>query len=408
MAKVFVLYHFMQPDEVVSAVLFSELSAGLAERGWSVTAFPCNRAHDDSGTALYPRHETSRGVRFERIWRPKWPQSKNLFRVLNAFWMIFRWSLLALNPRFRPEVLIVGSDPVMSILIAPVWRLFRPGTLIAHWCFDLYPEAAYAEGLLSQSGRLSRLLRHVLRTAYRGCGLIVDIGPKMRRLLLAYGSSAARRTIVPWALKEPDSVPASGGPGRDAIFGGARLALMYSGTFGRAHSFEDMLTLARLLRPDGAALALGVRGHRERELRAAVHEDDTNIRFLSFASSEVLEERLAAADIHVVTLRSEWAGTVVPSKFFGALAIGRPILFCGSPDADIAQWIDAHGIGWVLAPGDAQAVARQMRAHMRDPEAMRAMRDRCFRLYRERFSRREGLQLWDAELRKLLESGGRA
>ena len=405
MAEVFVFYHFLHPDDVVSAIHFSELATGLAECGWKVTVFPCNRGHHENSTETYPRRETWKMVRFERIWRPKWSQSGHITRVLNALWMILRWSLLAIHPQRRPAVLILGSDPVLSILVAPVWRLFKPHTRIAHWCFDLYPEAAYAEGLLSEYGSLAAVLRRILRRAYRACDLIVDIGPTMRRRLQAYGAPSTRATIVPWALTEPGSPVPTAEPERTAIFGDAALALMYSGTFGRAHSFEDMLALLRLLRPDGAALALSVRGHREDELRAAIHEGESNIHFLSFASTEELEKRLAAADIHVVTLRSEWAGTVVPSKFFGALAIGRPILFCGSPHGDIAQGIQAHDIGWVLAPGNAPAGARQIRAAMQDPRAMAAMRERCFRLYRNRFSRRHGLQLWDSALRGLWRSG---
>ncbi len=405
MPQIFIFYHFLHPDDVVSAVHFSELATGLAERGWEVTAFPCNRGHHENSTETYPRREGWKGIQFERIWRPKWSQSGHVARIFNAVWMLGRWSLLGVNPKRRPAALIIGSDPVLSILVAPIWRWLKPKTLIAHWCFDLYPEAAYAEGLLREHGKLSFMLRGILRLAYRGCDLIVDIGPKMRQRLLAYGTHSARSTIIPWALKEPAAVVPTTAPDRAAIFGSATLGLMYSGTFGRAHSFEDMLALVRLLRPDGASLALSVRGHREDELRAAIHAGEDNIHFLPFASTEELEQRLAAADVHVVTLRSEWAGTVVPSKFFGALAIGRPVLFCGSPESDIAQWIQAHGIGWVLAPGDAPAVAQQMRAAMQDPAAITAMRERCFRLYQDQFSRRHGLQLWDAELRGLLRRG---
>jgi hypothetical protein len=105
---------------------------------------------------------------------------------------------------------------------------------------------------------------------------------------------------------------------------------MYSGRFGRAHSFEDILALARLVRPDGIEVALGVRGNRERELRSAIGPADNNIHILPFASADQLEQRLASADIHGVSLRDEWTGTVVPSKFFGALAIGRPSLSAGA------------------------------------------------------------------------------
>jgi hypothetical protein len=35
-----------------------------------------------------------------------------------------------------------------------------------------------------------------------------------------------------------------------------------------------------------------------------------------------LAARLSAADVHNISLREDWTATVIPSKFFGALAIG--------------------------------------------------------------------------------------
>ena len=64
--------------------------------------------------------------------------------------------------------------------------------------------------------------------------------------------------------------------------------------------------------------------------------------------------------MQIVTLRESWTGTVVPSKFFGALAIGRPVLFVGSPDSAIAKWIQELGVGWVLRSNDKQAVLEQL------------------------------------------------
>jgi hypothetical protein len=47
-------------------------------------------------------------------------------------------------------------------------------------------------------------------------------------------------------------------------------------------------------------------------------------------------------------LRKEWTGTVVPSKFFGALAIGQPVLFVGSRESSVARIIEEHGVGWLI------------------------------------------------------------
>lgn len=81
---------------------------------------------------------------------------------------------------------------------------------------------------------------------------------------------------------------------------------------------------------------------------ARLTKEDTNIRLAGFATEAELERRLAAADIHLISLRRGWEGIVVPSKFFGALAIGRPVLFSGPEESCIARWIADEKLGCVL------------------------------------------------------------
>ena len=65
-------------------------------------------------------------VTIHRIWRPKWKQNSSRGRILNAVWMIVSWSLCALRRENRPDVIVLGTDPILSVLIAPVWRFLSP------------------------------------------------------------------------------------------------------------------------------------------------------------------------------------------------------------------------------------------------------------------------------------------
>jgi glycosyltransferase involved in cell wall biosynthesis len=181
---------------------------------------------------------------------------------------------------------------------------------------------------------------------------------------------------------------------------------MYSGSFGRAHAHEDMLELMRHLRGTPVKLALSVKGNREESLRAAIRVEDTNICFVPFAPASLLGQRLACADIHIVSLRNEWTGTVVPSKFFGALAAGRPVLFCGSRDSSLAEWIEKYGLGWVLEPGNASAVAESLRLLLMDDASLQSMKERCFQVYHQYFSHSETIHQWDRRLSALISTGG--
>ena len=393
-----VLYHYLYPDDVVSAVHFTELCTGLAARGWRVWASSSNRACRDDGRT-YSRRTIWNGVEFRRVWRPDLRQASSVGRLGNALWMIGAWSLLALNRSVQPDVLIVGTDPVLSPLVSAVWRILRPRVRLVHWCFDLYPEAAIADGILARNSLAARLFTHLMGYAYRRFDLIVDIGSCMRERLVRYGSAAAADTIVPWALVEPDGPSPIPPAERREIFGEAKLGLLYSGSFGRAHTSRGILEIAQALRTSGGRVVFSVRGNAVAQLREEVDKSGSPIDFIEFASSEGLNSRLSAADVHVVSLREEWTGTVVPSKFFGALAIGRPVLFVGSANSAIAKWIKQMGVGWVLEQERIEMLATELTQWAQSPKAKAVLFQHCHTVYQREFSQRRALDHWDQVLR---------
>jgi glycosyltransferase involved in cell wall biosynthesis len=202
-------------------------------------------------------------------------------------------------------------------------------------------------------------------------------------------------------LSEPDRTVPPDPSARRELFGTASLGLLYSGNFGRAHSYEEFLSLARHLR-GAAAVCFAVRGNRADEFRAAVGPDDTNVTFAGFAPESELEKRLAAADVHLVSLRPEWTGVVVPSKFFGSLAARRPVVFAGSPDSALAGWVREFGIGWVLTADNVAEVANDLRELSHAPARLADLQNRCHTVYHEHFSWQAVTADWDTDLRALL------
>jgi hypothetical protein len=319
--------------------------------------------------------------------------------------MVFSWSLRAARSgSVRPDVLLVGTDPVLSVLAAIPWRRLRPKVKIAHWAFDLYPEAAIADGILEERSSLVRALRRTLRVAYRSCDLLVDIGPCMRQRLDLYDSPARRETIVPWALSEPGRLLEPDPGVRRSLFGDARLALLYSGNFGRAHMHEPFLDLARRLRGEPIHLAFGIRGNRAQSVHDAIRPDDRNVSIAGFAPDDEVPARLTAADIHLASLHARWTGIAVPSKFFGSLAAGRPVLFAGARESAIAKWIEQYDVGWVLDASSIGSILPELRSLAADAGRLRERQLRCLEVYGKDFAREHLLERWDRSLRALLSA----
>ncbi len=395
-----ILYHYFHPDDVVSARHLSDLAAGLVARGWRVTARPSNRSCRNLGQS-FPNRDSWAGVTIRRVWRPFF-RPADAGRMANAAWMLAVWGLRAIREPWRHGAMIIGTDPVLSVLVARIWKRVRPHDVIAHWCFDLYPEAPIAAEMMREDSRSVRVLKRLLQDAYRSCDLIADLGSCMAERLKAYGSSARTATLPPWALVEPDSPVAVNPATRHELFGATQLGLLYSGNFGRAHAYNDLLELARRLRSEPIRFCFAARGNCVDELRRAAGPHSDNVNFAGFAPESELENRLGACDVHLVSLRPEWTGTVVPSKFFGALAAGRSVLFSGSPDSAIARWIEEHQVGWVLTPETLPAVAAHLRQLAAEPARLQEMNEHCLAVYRRHFARDKIIDRWDAELRDLM------
>jgi hypothetical protein len=211
-------------------------------------------------------------------------------------------------------------------------------------------------------------------------------------------------TITPWALVEPREPAAIDPRERKQLFGDASLGLLYSGSFGRAHSAHLIPRLAEQLSAFDGRIAFSVRAQDAAKLKRQMGTDGASIAFAPFAASGKLESRLSAADVHIVSLRESWTGTVVPSKFFGALAIGRPVLFLGSQDSALAMWIKEFRVGWILNDNGFDEVVRELAGLSFAKDAKLRLFYHCHNVYKENFSRSGALDRWDLVLRELISS----
>jgi glycosyltransferase involved in cell wall biosynthesis len=105
-----------------------------------------------------------------------------------------------------------------------------------------------------------------------------------------------------------------------------------------------------------------------------------NIRFLPSQPLELLSQSLSAGDLHLVTMRSEMAGLVVPSKFYGVMASGRPCLFVGPDASEVACVIRESGVGKVIPPEDGAALASAIQEYRAAPDSLQEAGERGRRL----------------------------
>src|SRR5262249_6962672 len=143
-----------------------------------------------------------------------------------------------------------------------------------------------------------------------------------------------------------------------------RFVIGYSGNLGRGHEFETLLAAAEQLRDVPEILFLligGGSGFDALQQKGAERRLDVLFHFLPYQERDRLKYSLPAIDVHWLSLRPELEGLIVPSKFYGVAAAGRPTIAITSPQGEIARLIKRHGCGVVVEPGDAVRLANHLR-----------------------------------------------
>jgi colanic acid biosynthesis glycosyl transferase WcaI len=228
---------------------------------------------------------------------------------------------------------------------------------------DLYPDVMFAHGMTSRNGLLLRCLRRLNRFQFKGSQPVLALGPRMAEKVAAYTeqvSTGPRVTAIPlwsdpdlspWPEHQPNPLRAERG------WVDGEVVFLYSGNMGLGHRFGEFLEAARRLGASGPRWVFSGGGKRRAEIEAfAKAHPEARVEFMGYVPQERLRAHLCAADVHLASLDSAWAGLIVPSKLQASFAAGRPVLCVGGGNSETTQWIGKSGGGWVVGEGDMEGL----------------------------------------------------
>jgi glycosyltransferase involved in cell wall biosynthesis len=126
------------------------------------------------------------------------------------------------------------------------------------------------------------------------------------------------------------------------------------------------------LEADGVGLIFVGEGAQRAHVEALAREAK-NVRFLPFFPASKISSVLAAPDAHVITVRRGLEGVVVPSKMYGILAAGKPIIAVAPEETDVASLGAKFGFGLSADPDDPDKAASAIRLLVMDTQRVQTM-----------------------------------
>jgi len=294
-----------------------------------------------------------------RAWSTRFGRYNILGRFVDylTFYVSSGWSLYKMLR--VGDVVIAKTDPPLLSVVSLVAARLR-GAAQINWIQDLFPEVASNLGVRGVRF-VERGIRRLRNKSLRAAKYNVVIGNRMAQRLCSQGiSEKAIRVIPNWAdgsrirpVARESNVLVKEWDLQD------RFIVCYSGNMGRAHEFHTITGAAELLKPKPniVFVFIGDGVQRQPTEEAVKGRNLPNVIFKPYQPSERLAFSLGLADVHLISLRPELEGLIVPSKFYGIAAAGKPTIYIGDQAGEIPELLRREGCGFVVPVGDKQRLA---------------------------------------------------
>jgi colanic acid biosynthesis glycosyl transferase WcaI len=346
------------PQRGSSGRLVRELARAFARDGWDVQVLTADTiSSDDPDGPVKVRRITGFSLKHT---------------PLRDLWLLLRlFSAAMFLP--RAQIVISLTDPPL-LGYAASWVAWFKRSRHIHWCQDVFPDLLPAVGV-SVPKWASKLMFRLSRKAMNSADRVVVIGRCMARQLSQNGVQAQKITLIPNWPELAMSPHINTGQVRppalsDEVITAAqpsitestpKFRVLYVGTVGYAHPVDTILDAATILdsmHPEIEFLFIG-----DDYAQAHIVDDKNrrglhNVRVLPFQPHSRLRDIMESGDIHLLSIKHEAAGMMVPAKFYASLAAARPCILVGPEQTEIGRIISDYHAGAVVPQKAAQQLAQ--------------------------------------------------
>lgn len=285
----------------------------------------------------------------------------------------------------RHDLVVTLTDPP---LLVTVGRRFAKKKRCAHmhWCHDLYPDLFPTIGV-KMPDFIMKSLSRTARRSMNKTGRVIAVGRCMGKYLARTGVETSRISIIPnWPDQEIVDINrrarandvrmknnvANARPADQLIRDPSpRFRILYAGNIGRAHPMNTILEAAEVLsgHPEIEFAFVGDGPNHDRLAAERARRGLQNVKLLPFQPASLLKDLMESGDLHLVSMRNDAAGLLVPCKVYSALAAARPVIYIGPDDTEVARIIKDYGCGAIVPQGDGHTLAQAIMYFRTEPNA---------------------------------------
>lgn len=351
MKRLFILTEVFYPEETATAHILTKIANYLADKV-EVNVICGPISYEDSDR-LERKSGLNERVKVMRVSDTKLNKNKILSRILRFCILTYRLTRSLMKNLQNGDEMLVVTNPAPLLLAVSKIRKIK-GNKLHLLVHDVFPENTVPAGIIkSENSSFYKMLKSSFDKAYSAADTLIVLGRDMKDVVekkIASHTSDTNVVIIEnWADVESINPQPS--------YDNEGIRFQYAGNLGRVQGLMELLKCFKDANDNKLSLDLYGSGAIKDNMVKYVSDNQLdNVTFYGSYKRDEQNEILNKCDIAIITLANGMYGLGVPSKTYNILAAGKPILFIGDLNSEVALLIKDHKIGFAFSPHDTEGI----------------------------------------------------
>ena len=406
--NVLLLCQYFYPEHVSSAILPAQLAEELAESGHDVSVI-CGwpqEYHDGNSVA---QRETYKGINIYRLKYGNFNNKSKFGRMIN-FFSFFMSALMKLPKIMKYQVVMVYSNPPILPIIG-YWAKKLAKVKLVFVGFDLYPDNAIAINAIRPNGVISKIMKYINKRVYSSADRVVAISSDMKKYMLEANKELDedRTVIIPnWYTGEIEHSGIIENYEFKKLRETYQLIVLYTGNMGEAQELDTIVDSIIKMNKSGnyknvLFIFTGHGSKKDQIEQKLINAGVSNIKFYGYLKGQDYKDILNVSDVCLVSLKKGIEGLGVPSKTYGYLAYGKPVISIMSDETELAKNITAYKAGFNVIQNDVDGFITSIESFLANENLVKDYAKNSYRLHNDLYKKSISLEKYSRMVDEIIK-----
>ncbi|MDG0060840.1 MULTISPECIES: glycosyltransferase family 4 protein [Priestia] len=379
--KLLIYAHYYIPDVASTGQILRELAEGMIDE-FDITIVCVVPSYTGKVAAEYKKNmfykEEINGVKVVRIRVPEFSKSNKLSRVKNILSYFIGAMIATFKVGKMDYVYSISQPPILGGLLG-VWGKWMKRAKYIYNIQDFNPEQTMAVGY-SKNKLILKVMMWFDKFSCKQANKVIVVGRDMLETLKGRFKErkVLNQTFINNWIDEKEIYPLKAEEERVVEFKRKygledKYVIMYSGNLGLYYDLENLIRVIKRF-PSGTETIDGKRvvfvfvgegSVRDKLVFYKEKNELDNVIFIPYQDKSDLVYSLNACDVQMCISAAGIKGVSVPSKIYGIMAAGKPVLGVLEHGAEARLIIEETGCGLVCEPSDYEAIEENINKFIR-------------------------------------------